>query len=218
MNYLSHALPFLDDPYYVAGAGVPDLLSVVDRKVRVRARHVEPFRNDADPVVAALAGGLAQHFRDDARFHETRAFAETSMALSAAVRDVLPPDPGFRPSFLGHVLVEVLLDWALSVEDPSALDRYYRALNAIDPLLVESTLNRFMPRQTDRLAPMIVMFSAERVLCDYAEDAKLLFRMNQVMRRVGFAPLPDSLTEIFPAARELISKRRTELLAGIPVA
>jgi hypothetical protein len=216
MNYLSHALPFLSDPYFVAGTAVPDWLSVVDRKVRVRARHVETFLADPDPLVAALAGGLAQHFRDDARFHESRAFAETSMALSAAVRDALPPDTGFRPSFLGHVLVEVLLDWALSVENPDALDRYYAALTAIDPLLVQTMLNRFMPRPTERLVPMIFMFRRERVLCDYAEDAKLLYRMNQVMQRVGFSELPGTLTDIFSAARQLVSSRRTELLAGIP--
>ena len=40
MNYFAHALPFLDDdPYFVAGTGVPDWLSVADRDVRVRLKH-----------------------------------------------------------------------------------------------------------------------------------------------------------------------------------
>jgi hypothetical protein len=41
-------------------------------------------------------------------------------------------------------------------------------------------------------------------------------RLNQVMRRVGFPPLPAELAEILPPARRLIARRRRELLDGIP--
>ena len=89
MNYFAHALPFLDQPYFVAGTGVPDWLTVADRPVRLRSKHAEAFRDDPDPCVAAVAGGVLQHFRDDARFHATRAFAETSLAMTVMVRDAL---------------------------------------------------------------------------------------------------------------------------------
>ena len=79
MNYFAHALPFLDRPYFVAGTAVPDWLAVADRKVRLRSKHVEAFLDDADPYVAEVAAGILQHLRDDARFHATRAFAETSL-------------------------------------------------------------------------------------------------------------------------------------------
>ena len=49
MNYLAHALRFLDRPYFVAGACLPDLLSVADRAVRLRSRRVEPLVESADP-------------------------------------------------------------------------------------------------------------------------------------------------------------------------
>ena len=57
MNYFAHALPFLDRPYFMAGTSVPDWLTVVDRKVRVRSRHIEPFLGDADGQLAEVAGG-----------------------------------------------------------------------------------------------------------------------------------------------------------------
>jgi hypothetical protein len=41
MNYFAHARPFLDQPYFMAGTGVPDWLTVVDRRVRLRAKHAE---------------------------------------------------------------------------------------------------------------------------------------------------------------------------------
>ncbi len=222
MNYFAHALPFLDAPYVAAGTAVPDWLAVVDRKLRVRRRQAEafsPMHAAADAASAnatAVARGVVQHFRDDAQFHATRAFAETSLELTLAARRALGDDPGFRPSILGHLLVEVLLDAALAARHERQVEGYYRALAAIDPAAVQQAVNAMAPRPTDRLAPMIVAFRRERILCDYLDDARLLARLNQVMRRVKLAPLPDEFCELLPAARRLIDARGGELLAGIP--
>jgi hypothetical protein len=216
MNYFSHALPFLDDPYFVAGTAIPDWLSVVDRDVRLRPKNVEPLAVHPDRVTAAVARGLLQHFRDDAQFHRTRAFAETSLALSAEIRNVLAGENGFRPAFLGHVLVEVLLDWSLAEDNPGSLEAYYRILDSLDAGVVQKAVNLMSPRGTDRLAPMIFLFCRERILWDYGQDDKLMLRMNQVMRRVGFAPLAEGVRELLPAARQLVCCRRDELLEGIP--
>jgi hypothetical protein len=216
MNYFAHALPFLADPYFVAGTAVPDWLAVVDRRVRVKGKNVEPLAAHPDPETAAVARGLLQHFRDDSQFHGTRAFAETSLELSAAVRRILAVDNGFRPSFLAHVLIEVLLDWTLAEDTPLGLDAYYRTLEALDPAIVQEAVNRMSAATTDRLAPMIFLFCRERILWDYGQDDKLLVRMNQVMRRVGFAPLPEGVRELFPDARQLVRRRQHELLEGIP--
>jgi hypothetical protein len=217
MNYLAHALPFLDQPYFAAGTGVPDWLAVADRRVRVRAKHAAPLAGDPDPRVAAVAGGLLQHLRDDVRFHATRAFAETSLELAAAAGRVLPPDAGFRTSFLGHLLLEVLLDAELAAEHPASLAAYYRVLESLDLRVVQDAVNRMAARPTDRLAPMILLFCRERILSDYLEDDRLFMRLNQVMRRVGFQRLPDEAAGVLPAARQLVRRRRHDLLDGIPV-
>jgi hypothetical protein len=231
MNYFAHALPFLDDPYFVAGTGVPDWLQVVDRRVRVRARNAETFIETGQGPMVAVARGILQHLRDDRRFHETRAFAETSMEVSAMLRAALPCnsslspglqplsptlDPAFRASFVGHVLVEVLLDAVLIRENPSGATAYYRAFESVDVLVVQETVNRIAVRSTERLAPFIPLFCRERILWDYLEDDKLLMRLNQVMRRIGFELLPGEVQRLFPAARALIGRRRRDLLDGIP--
>jgi hypothetical protein len=217
LNYLAHALPFLDRPYFVAGTAVPDWLAVADRAVRVRAKHAAPLVEAEDPCLAAVAGGLLQHFRDDRRFHETRAFAETSLELTAAFRRALGPETGFRAAFLGHVLVEVLLDAELAAEDVARLDAYQRALEAIEPRGVQNAVNRMVRQPTLRLAPLIDLFRRERILWDYLEDAKLWVRLNQVLRRVGLPCLPDQAAAVLPLGRQLVRRRRRELLEGIPV-
>lgn len=216
MNYFAHALPFLDNPYFAAGTGVPDWLTVADRPVRVRVKHAEPFADDPDRPTASVARGVIQHVRDDACFHQTRAFAELSLELSAAVRDLLGEDPGFRAAFLGHLLVEVLLDASLIAEDTARLEAYYRTIDSVDPRVIEEAVNRMAPRKTTRLALMISRFSEARILWDYLEDAKLLKRLNQVMHRAKLAQLPDHFVDLLPEARRRVDDRKAELLEALP--
>ena len=213
MNYLAHAWQFLDDPYFAAGTALPDWLGAVDRRVRLRSRHVEPHLADADPRVAALARGVVRHHADDAWFHSSDTFVELEWRLTALARDALPADAGFRPRFLGHVLVELLLDAALAADQPNVVDRYYQVLATVDGHLIQSAVNRMATRPTERLARLLPLFLQERFLFDYAVDAKLCWRLNQVLARVGLATLPDDFADVIAAARPLVYQRRAELLA-----
>lgn len=217
MNYFAHAIAFLDDPCFAAGTAVPDWLSVSDRRTRVRSRHLHPLADDPDPAVAALARGMLQHLEDDARFHESRAFFEVSMAIATAARAVLGDDVSMRPSFLGHLLTELLLDASLIADYPSQLNEYYRLLDAVDPAWVQAVVNRVAQRPAERLSWFIALFRRERILEDYLDDIRLIVRLNQVMRRVGLTALPQRFVELLPDARTLVAARREELLEGIPV-
>ncbi len=211
MNYFAHARRFLEDPYFVAGTAVPDWLTVVDRQVRVRSKLVLPFVDDADPRTAAVARGIRQHIEDDARFHQSRVFAELLLELTAGVRETLAADSSFRTSFLAHLLVEVLLDASLIAEDPSRLEAYDRLLESVDAAAVQRAVNRMAARPTTRLATMISRFRQERILWDYLEDGTLLARLNQVMRRTRCDELPESFRDYLPRARRLVEGRKREL-------
>lgn len=212
MNFLAHALPHLNRPYVVAGTAVPDWLSVIDRKVRVRSVVAQTLLNDEDVRVREIAEGIIQHHEDDRWFHGGRAFAELSLEFAVELREQLVGDEGFRPSFLGHILVELLIDADLIREEPSILDSYYEALKSLSPLVVQQSVNRISRKETDRLELLVPHFIAERFLYDYASDDKLLFRLNQVMRRVRLPALPSQLIPWLQSARRRVSLRRDELL------
>jgi hypothetical protein len=214
VNYFAHGRRFIAEPYFLAGTAVPDWLSVVDRRVRARAKLAAPLVADNDPQVAALARGIIQHHADDDWFHRSRAFAELSLTFSTSIRDRLPGDRGFRPGFLGHILVEILLDAVLIDEHPQELDAYYDAMHMLDPAAVGAAVNRMSTRTTDRLPTSIHLFRAERFLYDYRDNEKLLTRLNHVMRRVGLLPLPASMSEFLPEARQAVRQRASELLDG----
>jgi len=215
MNYFAHGRSYTHDPYFLAGTAIPDWLSIIDRQVRATARRARELIDDADPRVAALARGVVQHHADDDWFHQTPAFHELNVAFTGRIRSILAGDDGFRPAFLGHILVELLLDAELIAHQPERLDAYYEALSQVEAELVQQTVNRMAARPTDRLVPLLPRFLTERFLYDYADDGKLLHRLNQVMRRVQLSPLPETLLGFFPEARKLIAQRYTALLDNL---
>ncbi|HVX12504.1 MAG TPA: hypothetical protein VHC22_15090 [Pirellulales bacterium] len=212
MNYFAHGRRFLDEPYVLAGTAVPDWLNVVARRVRARSKLARPFVDDVDPRVAAVARGIVRHHTDDGWFHETRAFAELSWRFTALIRDQMPGDDGLRPSFLGHILVEILLDACLTARAPAELEAYYTALADIDGQWLEEAVARMATARPTSLGEFIPLFLRERFLWDYLDDGKLCYRLNQVMRRVGLPLLPPTFGDLIPAMRESVGERCDDLL------
>lgn len=215
MNYFAHGFRFVDDPYFLAGTAVPDWLSAIDRKVRVRPNEARQFFDHGDAVLARVARGVSKHHEDDAWFHVTPAFGELNWRYTQQLQRLLPADDGMRPGFLGHIIIELLLDSVLIDEHPGVIDVYYRAMAEAEAWVVEEAVNRMSQSRTERLSIFIPAFTRERFLCDYSDDARLLRRLNQVMRRVGLEPLPETLLEWLPDVRREVADRRRELLANL---
>jgi len=212
MNYFAHGYRFLDDPYFLAGTAIPDWMNVVDRRTRVRPKAATVLSQSASGPMATVARGVLQHFHDDGWFHRTPAFSELCWQFTVRVRDAIHDDGGMRPSFLGHILVEILLDATLVDEHPEMLDAYYAAVLEVDPAVLEETVDRMAPHPPPRWGHLIERFVAERFLADYLDDERLLFRLNQVMRRVGLSELGGELLEVFPSLRADVTSRQQELL------
>ena len=214
MNYFAHGRAYTTDPYFLAGTAVPDWLNVVDRKIRARARNAEPLTGDADPITSAVARGIVQHHQDDNWFHRTQAFAELSLQFTSEIRDFLGPDDGLRCHFLGHILVEILLDSELIEKNPTQLEEYYAALLNVDGDAVAGVVTRISGRSATGLVWLLPRFIEERFLWDYPQDDKLLVRLNQVMRRVKLAPLPERFTDLLSSARYAVGNRADALLSS----
>lgn len=212
MNYLAHGWRFLDRPWFLAGTAIPDWLSVADRRVRMRGPRVRPFADGSGSAEAELAAGVLQHLDDDQWFHRTPAFFETTAHLTRLFRELLGPDDGFRPGFLGHIVTELLLDSVLIERMPELLDRYYEALDRLDPVRIEHAVNRMGTRTTATLAPLIPHFRQEQFLRDYLDPRRLLWRLNQVMGRIKLKPLPDQTAAVLTDGRAIVAHRAADLL------
>ncbi len=212
MNFLSHAMPYFDTPLVAACTAVPDWLSVVDRKIRARKRLAIQHLDSDDPSLRDVAGGVIRHIEDDRWFHGTQAFIETNMLIAVQLRDLLPGDAGFRPTFVGHILIEMLLDAFWIRDDRSIADRYYQLLAEQPANEIQRCVNQITGKPTDKLVGTIERFVEMKFLYDYLDDEKLLMRLNQVMTRVKLAPLPESLVDWLPKTRKLVESKRERFL------
>ena len=212
MNYFAHGMRFTDRPWFLAGTALPDWLAVADRGVRLRSRGVQPHADGSGSISAEIAAGVLQHLHDDQWFHHSRAFVETTAEVAQLFREQLGPEDGFRPGFLGHIVTELLLDGVLIEEHPQLLDRYYDALDLLDGPLLEDAVNRMVREPTSRLAPLLPLFRREQFLRDYVDPRRLLYRLNQVMRRIKLKQLPDEIADLLEAGRSLVAPRVSQLL------
>lgn len=212
MNFLCHALPYLDEPLLAVSTGVPDWLSVVDRKIRARGKSAAPFVDSDDPEMRAVACGVLRHIEDDRWFHGTRDFVELNMELAVQLRDLLPGDEGFRPTFVGHILIEMFLDSFWIRDRPADAVRYYECLRGSTPEVIERCVNRITGVPTAQLSTVIGRFAEVKFLYDYSEPPLMLSRLNQVMRRARLPLLPEAVGGWLPRASKLVESRRVGLL------
>ena len=213
MNYFAHGRRFVNQPYFMAGTSVPDWLPVLDRRIKARPKGVRPFVDDEDPDLAAMAAGILLHHHDDGWFHVSEPFVRLSIACSGDWRGVLGKQTGLRCRFLGHVLVELLLDAELIRRDPQLLDQYYQVMESLDGDRVEKAVSAMATQPATGLAPLLEVFCRERFLYDYLEDAKLLRRLNQVMRRVGLEQIPAEAVGLIGQVRPRVAEQADLLLA-----
>ena len=212
MNYFSHGFCFLDDPYFLAGTAVPDWLNVVNRKAKIPSKIAGQFVEHQNPVVARVARGIVQHHQDDAWFHRTRAFAELCWEFTVLIRDQLSPDQGMRPSFLAHVLVELILDDCLIQRHPRRLDAYYKRLASLPATELADAILTMSRKPLQKLDAFIELFLQDQFLYDYADDHRLTWRLNRVLQRVGLTELPEDFLDILPTVRRRVQQRTDELL------
>ena len=217
MNSFAHALPHLDDAYFAVGCCLPDWLSACDRKCRVRQKNATEFVDEADPVVSAVARGVVQHHRDDEWFHQTPIFNQLILNYAVELRKLYGNERTMRPGFVGHVIVELFLDAYLHANNPGKMDQFYELVSNVDGKQVQSAINLFATKPTDKLASEIERFRRARYLYDYDTDEGVVYRINRVFQRIKLQPLDDRIFDWMPQARKQVYENAAELLPNYAI-
>ena len=215
MNYLAHGFRFLNSPLMVAGTAVPDWLSVVDRRVRVRSQRIHEHLKFLDADLRTIAEGMLQHLHDDDLFHRSVRFVMLESELSLRFRRIMPDRFDHRPPFLGHIVIELLLDDFIARQLPEVLNNYYAALSQVSPLQIQEAVNAVATRTTAHLAGFVQQFRTAQFLFDYSGDIRLSGRLNQVMKRVTLPQLDAGCLPVLRDARQLLTQHGEELLDAV---
>lgn len=213
MNYFAHGFRFLHDPYFLAGTALPDWLGVVDRKLRLPPNQVRRWLDDPDPSLRSLAAGVLQHHEDDEAFHTGAAFARLQVEFARAIKGQDPNARDLAKYLLAHIVPELMLDSLLIECQPARLDDYYDVVLSLDGNELSGMIARMAGREPDSLVKFLGIFHRERFLADYGDDAKLCYRLSQVLTRVGWGPLPERFEELVPSMRQAVDEVKGELIA-----
>ena len=217
MNCLSHAWKYLDDPWFAAGTCLPDWLGMMERKNKFRRAKVSSFIQLNEPTdnSTVLAKGILQHLADDDAFHGSIAFMETSLTVSRWVKEAVNSENMNRPAFVGHILVELLLDATIEMDNPGTLDHYYATIATVSAQDLQDSFYHLATKPTTRVQTFLSHYLSERFLFDYLRDDRLLVRMNGILNRVALDPLPTSILPTFAISRDLVWNRRQSLLDSV---
>jgi hypothetical protein len=202
MNFLSHALPYLDQPLVAVATGIPDWLSIVDRRIRARGRAALQHVDSDDDELRRVAMGILRHIEDDRWFHTTEAFVDTNLCLAVELREWLPGDAGFRPTFVSHILIEMFLDAFWIDEDRGTAERYYGAIEATGYATIQRCVNTITGQPTERLIEVMERFVASRFLYDYLDHDRLLFRLKISGRVTPRSPAADRIACLLETCRQ----------------
>jgi hypothetical protein len=212
MNYLAHAHRYLEQPVFALGTLVPDFLNMVDRRARVRRRQAERFVDSTDRFISTLAAGVVQHHNDDHSFHNAPVFLELQERIGGHLRTTFPDPRGLRSWFTAHIVIEMLIDWAIMVRQPHSIDRLYQIFAEIDRSEFRQAVEKLTGCDLPKFESMHTFFLTERFLYDYRTDEGLFYRLNRILGRVGLEPFqPEQITWI-PVARNWVAEAHQALL------
>jgi len=211
VNYLAHGFRHADRAWFLAGTALPDWLGAADRGARIVRERLTGGEAEES---RDLAEGVRRHFADDAAFHGNEAFLEAERETIALLRQEVR-DPRQHAWFLGHVLVEMLLDGWIVRRAPAAVDAYYAAIDAIDPEALVAIATPWLRRPAVGLPEYFAAFRRHRYIYGYADDDGVFARLERVSWRVGLPRPPARLRGCVAPARAIV-ERRAEAMIGLP--
>lgn len=135
------------------------------------------------PKSGSMLRGWELHLETDRRFHSSRFFRQHSSTLRKEIAAIITRGP-FRPFFLAHIALELLLDNLLLNDTKVNADLLYRRLSECDP----GEIVRFLEiTRADNAASFINWydhFLQTPYLYDYADIEKLSYILDRIGQRV----------------------------------
>lgn len=195
MNYLSHFYLVQDhpDPYLILGMVLPDMVKNHRKDWNMHPRR-QRLQLQQDPVLASVLRGWELHLETDRRFHSSLFFKEHSRELRKQIAGVLDRLP-FRPFFLAHVALELLLDSLLLLQQRVDPGKLYRQLAACE----EQDIIRFLELNGIPQAPSFTAwyraFIRDAYLYSYSSSSSLSHALEGIGQRVWQARFPPGDTQ-----------------------
>lgn len=188
MNLVAHY--YLDrdlvNSYFAVGAATPDLLSIYNSQLRIKQRHLLKLSEDeAGRITPPFLNGLQRHFFADGIFHDSPIFQRETKRISNMLVQYFPDIAIQRKFFIGHILLELMLDKVLIKLHPGILETYYGHFEALQPFRdIRRSLEIALNHQLPNYEAYLTRFLRRKFLYHYADPQHIAWILRRILRRV----------------------------------
>lgn len=185
MNFLSHY--FFDgqanNPYFNLGLILPDLMGMMRRGWKIRSIHLTTdFTHKPD--FHEMKKGVQQHLAMDDFFHKSIFFKENNQLIRNYLQTYGIHGKPYRPSFISHVFLEMLMDRILVKKQRHVVDHFYDELNRVGLSRLSEFYNDLgLPYYKD-FYDFLTSFIENRYIYRYADTDKFFDIVNHIFKRV----------------------------------
>ncbi len=189
MNLVAHY--YLDrdrvNSHFVVGVATPDLLSIYNSNLRIKARHLKKMSEDqAGMITPPFLSGLYRHFFADGIFHLSPTFERQTKRISNMLKSYFPELNIQRKFFIAHILLELLIDKILIDDNPGILNSYYGHFGALQPFRdLRKTSEIALGRNLPNYESYMQKFLRLQYLYNYAKFDHISRVLQKILQRVG---------------------------------
>lgn len=184
MNFISHFSldRFHPDSEYLVGVCIPDLLSIYNRKLRIK--HLSHHLHFPLPL-QKFYQGIVRHYDTDKIFHTCEFFERECNVVSADLRKMFPDGSAKRSFFVAHVLIEILIDKILIEEDNQLVRDFYFHLHKIGAVRITEMTQAFLDTPASTFSGFLQKFLDNEYLYHYESYEYIIFVLKRIVGRVG---------------------------------
>lgn len=183
MNFLSHyTVHHNSEPVFNFGLLFPDFLGIISRGYKLKQ-----FKKDFGSKNTHFLNGIAHHELADALWHESIFFREKCAGIKKILNDFGFVDKPFRPFFMSHVMLEILLDRTIVLKEERLTDDMYTSLEAVEKELIEN-INEIHPA-TREFGRFFANFRSNRYVFSYGSNEMFIYALNRLFSRVNHPQL-----------------------------
>lgn len=190
MNFIAHYYPgsHIPSPEFHLGLVLPDMVRISNKTLRLK-----PIAEPLTLLESPMQVGMNLHFDSDHFFHNTEFFKQGSTRLTELARS-FPFQQITRSSFIGHILLELLLDRWLLIHQPAQGHSFYKSLSEVNPIVLSDLFNsqEKQPHLSD-FKSFLGKFIGYRYLLLYPKDDELAYALTRIyFRATGLLPTLDT--------------------------
>lgn len=205
MNFLSHYYFDRNQPALkVVGSLLPDLIKNAGvNKVKSPLKNIDLLEDNS---YTDLLAGWRNHIEVDKYFHSSDFFLHHSQALKEDIK-IVTEGSEVRPSFLGHIALELILDHLLIQQNLIQVGNLYVALQEADKEIITSFILQCNEQEIDRILEFIQRFSASKYLLSYQKMENIAYALNRICMRLWPVSLQEDKVALLHKKIDSYAKR-----------